>query len=99
MDDETLFSRVARCIYGAGFVAGVSEDLTINFRTVQRWAGGTRYPPRDVWERLAVLLDQHINHTAGLLIELGDRLEAQGEEWIGSEDEARRRGRGGEKLS
>jgi hypothetical protein len=91
MDDETLFTRVARCIYGAGFVAGASEDLAINLRTVQRWAGGTRYPPRDVWERLAARLDSHQEEAAMLATALATRLAEQGDEWIGSEDEWRRR--------
>jgi hypothetical protein len=78
--DESLFVRVGRCLGGYDFADALSDALAINRRTVQRWAAGTMYPPREVWERLGVLLDEHANEAAGLLIELAEQLRRHGDE-------------------
>jgi hypothetical protein len=78
-DENHLFARVGRCLGGADFVDALSEALAINRRTVQRWAAGTMYPPREVWERLAVRLKSHAVQAGALAAEIAARLATDGD--------------------
>ena len=47
--------RIGEAIYGAEWVSPMARDLSVNLRTMQRWAAGDTAPPDTVFADLKLL--------------------------------------------
>jgi hypothetical protein len=60
MDDAERVRRVGRVLYGERWLAPLAATLTINPRTLRRWASGQQALPPAIVERLRALMRERI---------------------------------------
>lgn len=51
-----MIERIGRALYGFRWSSGLSHDLGVNGRTIQRWASGADPVPAGAWREMLALV-------------------------------------------
>lgn len=67
MNDRELIRDVGTALYGEHWLTPLAAELSIDSRTVRRWAAGQREMPTAVQEKLWALVRERIRELERLL--------------------------------
>jgi hypothetical protein len=72
IDTGALIRRIGALLWGPGpgWPAAMSEELSINIRTIRRWASAQQPPPSGALEQLRGMLATHRGDCADLEAEI-----------------------------